>query len=164
MKQIMEHYGRAVIAGIITIVLLGIVFGISYGKNHGIPKMLGAMANTVLTSSNQMNGTSDAFEKHMESNLVEITVNNSYACVAQEWIAVSDCLTAVDESGQQFAVQAVAGWSAGVTDGTITVSSDGTELYASKAGVYWIKAIVDMDNGQSKNVVVKLLVNEEVIA
>lgn len=164
MKQIMEHYAGAIIAGIVTIALLGIIFGFSYGKGQGMPKVLGEITDVALSKAQDMNGTTDAFEKHMAIIMPEISVADSYACVAKEWIMVSDCLVATDDNGQHIPVFVDSGWSAGGTDGTITVSGDGTEIYASKPGIYWLAAYVCTENGNSRNVIVKLIVNEEVVA
>lgn len=163
MKQVLEHYGGAIIAAIVAMALMGILTGMPYHNAKGMPQILGEMVDMALSQADYAKNTSNAFDSYMDVRMPEIFANNSYACVAGEWVLVSDCFTAVDEYGNSIPITVVSGWSAGVTDGTIQVSSDGTEIYVSKSGVYWVKATVCTSNGRCKNVIAKLLVNEEEI-
>lgn len=164
MKRVMEQYGGAMIAAIIAIVIMGLFCHVSYRGTEGMPQILGEMVQVILSEEDGKGSEENAFDTYMNVKLPDITIVNHYAGVAKEWVPVSEYVTAVDEDGNAVPITILYGWSAGVTDGAIEVSGDGTKIYATESGVYWVQASVCAGNGRCRNVIVKLMVNEEELA
>lgn len=150
MKQIMEHYGGAMVTGIVAFLILGMFATLSLGNKNGMSQISGG------------NQTS-AFASYMSTAVPKVTVVDAYACVAGQWITAKECFAAVGEEAESITVTVLGGLCIGDTDGEVCVSSDGSKIYCSKPGVYRVSVTASHANGRTRDMVVKLLVNKEAV-
>lgn len=161
MRQVIEYYGGAIIAGLVALAVMSVFARLSYQDAYGVPQILGDMVLEQLQDTKEETAERAAFTDYMGTAVPEIVIADSYACVAAKWTMVEDCLQANDEAGNALQVRVLSGTSAGNSSGRMYLASSGTRIYCTTPGIYWVYASVEMPNGRSREIKVKLIANKE---
>ena len=157
MRQVLEQYASAVIAGMLGLVLFIIINQGGYGNEFGISKVLGVILQDSI--SGKSIAENDQIQDHFKENSFDMKVKNAYVTVNQE-IAGSDCYTAKNREGDILPIYWESVWDANWKPADVEISEDKSCICFSKAGVYWVQFFVLDKNEKAHSWVGKLLVNE----
>lgn len=157
MKQILEQYASAVIAGMLGLVLFIIINQGGYGNGFGISKVLGVILQDSISGKSIVE--KDQIQNHFKENFVDMEVKNVYVTVNQE-ITGSDCFTAKNREGNILPVYWKNVWDMNWEPVNAKILVDKDHICFPKAGVYWVQFFVLDKNEKEHSWVGKLLVNE----
>ena len=158
MKQVFEQYASAMIAAFLALILLTFIWSGSYFQQNGIPQVLGQM----LTYSIGERGILEhsAFWEYRKGAAPTITKREDVLVVANQRIRLSDCFEARSYQGEALSVFLKNAWTENGEETDLGISSDGTSIYVSEAGVYWVQLYTVDENRKESSIITKLLVNE----
>lgn len=158
MKRVFEEYGSAVIAVLIASTIFAVLLGGNVLKGRNLPQLLGE----VLTDSVGENGIyeNSAFQDYFNAVPPKITQREDILVRENERILLADVYEARSQEGSRLPVYLQKAWRLSGEEIDLGLSSDGTSICVSDAGVYWLELYAVDDKQRETTVMVKLLVNE----
>ena len=154
MKQVIEQFGRAMIAMLAGLAILGVFSTVPARLGELLLGQVGEVAHT-----NQKN---IAFANYMNAPQWTIQVKEEQACVTGCWCNTQDVVTVIDKGGQMCTVIFYAGECETYVGHPMTFSGNGMEFYCDTPGVYRVFAKAVSQSGETKELQFRLLVNNEV--
>lgn len=157
MKQLLEQYVAAVIAGILALLLLFMIRQNIYGQGIGISQVLGLIVQDSIHAQSIVENQD--LENYMKDAVLEMEVKQCYVTVNQE-IAGSDCFLVKNQENVYQPVYWQAAWNCAWEPEEVSIASDGRKILFSQPGVYWVQIFSIDNNEKVHSWVAKLLVNE----
>lgn len=157
MKQLLEQYAAAVIAGILALLLLLIIRQNIYGQGMGISQVLGLIVqNSVCEKSIIEN---HALEDYVKDTALMMEIKQVYV-IANQDTEGKTCFCVKNISGEFLPVYWKRVWNSQWQAEYVTISPDGSCIRFSKPGIYWVEVFSVDKNEIAHSWVAKVLVNE----
>lgn len=157
MKQLLEQYASAVIAGMLALMLIPMIGRNVYGDGQGISQVLGAVLQYSIGEKNIIEN--NVLETYISESILDIEVQNVYLTIHQETL-LSDCFLIKDKDGKVRNVYLKQAWNEAGEEVEAGVSTDRQSICISDSGVYWMQIFALDGNEKEHRWIVKLLVNE----
>ena len=157
MKQLLEQYASAVIAGALALLLFLVIGRNIYGENQGISQVLGYILQDSVGEKSIIEN--DVLEEYLNNGILDIEVQNVYL-EENKKILLSDCFCVKDRSGNVQDIYLKQAWNEAWEEVEVGVSADQKSICVPHAGVYWMQILALDGNGKEHSWIAKLLVNE----
>lgn len=157
MKQVIEQYASAVIAGMLAVILLMVIGKNIYGKDVGISQVLGFVLQDSIGEKSIVENP--AMEEYLQGTGFVLEEKNIYITADRE-ISVSECFEARNSYGEMVPLYLNEAWDQNGVSVDVAKSADGSKLCIAKAGAYWLRIYAIDKNNKPHHWMVKVLVNE----
>ena len=157
MKQVLEQYASAVIAGILAIILLVVIVRGIYGNGIGISRVLGSVLQDSIGVTAIVE--SKAMEDYVQGTSIILQAKTVYMTVGQEMF-ISDFFEAKNSFGEILPIFFQEAWNLSWENINVETALGGRKIRFLKEGAYRMQIFTTDKNGKEHSWIVKVLVNE----
>lgn len=160
MKLVMEQYASGVIAVLVAVVVLAVVMGSSTKEGFSLRASMGDIIEESLPDEEWQNSRGAAFAKCKDNILPTIALETTYELLAGVSLDINSIMTGVEKDGEKISVVVVQGWTEDFEETSLNLSTDTDFVCVENPGIYWMLAETTDSKGNTRQSMVKLLVNE----
>lgn len=158
MKQILEYYGRTLIAISASACVVWLFFQVPYQEKEGVPAILGIFVEQSLEKKELSRLTGGSYILCMQHLKPKIEVEDIKNCCTGEWISIYDCFS--QEEGT-LSMQLRNIYKKDKVTKAGKIHADRQRMYFEHTGEYWLEIETKGKGERVCNYLIMIYINKE---